>query len=875
MNINNDDLTNNKTSDDDADSDSVDLINDSDNVDNKKPTLSLKNTLSLNPSSKKNNSKKFSSVDVVIKKKRSYKKPEQSVDNIPSQKLNSENNVTISSNKNTTNNNDDQYILTNDERESRAKALESAAEIENLLNKQKQESLIEISIQNNDPVEKKSSTTDKIIHSQITETDNTAPQINNINNFDEQNAINSSNNNIENDENNSDDTSSNESNKKKVSTTTYEKEQSNKKKRIKRNEETKRTTGKMLMMKAMDDDSSNEKMHSLASLNRKKAKEKRKNLNTGSDVQTKFKREIIVPESITVQELSNRMFEKSTDVIRSLMKMGMIVQINDKIDTDTAELIIDEFGHTIKRVQESDIEDVVLKIEYGQLSPRAPVVSVMGHVDHGKTSLLDAIRSTDIVSGEDGGITQHIGAYRVRVSDKNKDYITFLDTPGHEAFTSMRLRGAHATDIVVLVVAADDSVKEQTIEAISHAKAAKVPIIVAVNKIDKPNANPTNVMTDLLQHDIVTEAMGGEVMSVEVSATQKLNIDKLIETIQLQAEILELSAPLDGRAQAIVVESKTDKSKGVVTTILVQKGTLNIADIILAGNSIGRVRAMYDEHDRKVKYATPSMPVKILGFDSAPEAGEVLYVVNSEKDAKDVMNYRVKRDRDMKSSMANNSLENLFSKAAGSGVKELAVIIKADVHGSAEAIMNNLQKLNNDEVAVKILHSATGAISESDVTLANASNGIILGFNVRTNSAARQIAEDESVKIRYYSIIYNLVDDMKMVLSDMLEPELQEKHLGNAKIRQIFNMTKYGKVAGCFVTEGIIKRGASVRLIRDGVVIHEGKLKTLRRFKDEVKEVASNYECGMAFENYTDIKENDIIEAFEIIKVSRHIDNIN
>lgn len=632
----------------------------------------------------------------------------------------------------------------------------------------------------------------------------------------------------------------------------------------------KRRSGKISIMQALAGDEENERVRSLASIKRAREKARRKegqfNQNTEKTI-----REVIVPEVITVQELSNRMAVRGTDVIRSLMKMGMLVKLHDTIDADTAELIIEEYGHTIRRVTESDIENILLKNTKGEAVSRAPVVTIMGHVDHGKTSLLDAIRSANIVADEAGGITQHIGAYRVKVTPDSDQYVTFLDTPGHEAFTAMRLRGAHSTDIVVLVVAADDGIMEQTVEAINHAKAAEVPIIVAINKIDKPESNPERVVGELLQHDVIAESMGGDVMVVEVSAKEKTNLDKLIETIQLQAEILELQAPIDGRAEGVVVESEVDKRRGVVTTVLVQSGTLEIGDILVAGLGSGRVRAMNDDHGRPVELATPSVPVEILGLDEAPEAGETLHVVENERDAKEIVEYRVKRARDLKSAheSTGNSLEALFSKASGSGVKELPVIIRADVHGSAEAIVSSLTRLNNEEVAIKVLHSATGAITESDITLANASNALVLGFNVRANAAAKEIAEEEGVRIRYYSIIYNVVDDVKSMLSNMLEPDIKEKYLGAATIRQVFNITKYGRVAGCYVTDGVIKRGAGVRLLRDNVVIHEGKLKTLKRFKDEVKEVATQYECGMAFENYEDIKVDDTIEAFEFIEVER------
>ena len=608
-----------------------------------------------------------------------------------------------------------------------------------------------------------------------------------------------------------------------------------------------------------------ERVRSLASLRRLRQKAKRH--EAPKEVE-KFSREVTLPETITVQELANRMAERATDVVREIMKLGMMVTANQEVDADTAELIIQTFGHKVKRVTEADIENILIKEDDKEetLLPRAPVVTIMGHVDHGKTSLLDAIRSTDVVAGEAGGITQHIGAYRIKANDNH--YVTFLDTPGHEAFTAMRSRGAKVTDIVVLVVAADDGIMAQTIEAINHAKAAEVPIIVAINKIDKPGANPERVRQELLTHGLVSEELGGDTIVVEVSAKERLGLDKLLETILLQAEVLDLKANPNRTAVGTVVEAKVDRGRGVVATILIQKGTLKIGDIIVAGTASGKVRAIIDDKGKSLEEATPSMPVEILGLTDTPDAGDLFSVVENERQAREIAEYREKRSRNIRTAVINRgSLEDLFSKASGnSRLKELPVIIKADVHGSVEAIMGTMAKMVHDEVRLRILHAAAGSINESDVALAQASHAIILGFNVRANVQARMLADKEGVDIRYYSIIYNLVDDVKAALSGMLSPIMREQYLGTAEIRQIFSTSKTGKVAGCYVTDGMIKRGAHVRLLRDDVVIHEGKLKTLRRFKEDVREVKDNYECGMAFENYEDIREKDKIEAYEIIE---------
>ncbi len=606
------------------------------------------------------------------------------------------------------------------------------------------------------------------------------------------------------------------------------------------------------------------KTRSLASIKRARAKEKRKNDGVKAE---KVYREVILPEVITVAELSNRMTERAADVTRELMKMGVMATSTQSIDADTAELIATSFGHSVKRVKESDIEDVLQnKSDLPEdLKPRAPIVTVMGHVDHGKTSLLDALKATDIVAGEAGGITQHIGAYTVTISDNRM--ITFIDTPGHEAFTEMRTRGAQATDIVVLVVAADDGIKAQTIEAISHAKAAEVPIIVAINKIDKPEADVDRVKTELLSHELVPEDLGGDIITVGVSAKERQNLDKLEEAILLVAEMQELKANPEAAATGVVVESKVDVSRGVVATIIVQKGTLKKGDVIIAGNSYGRVRRLCNDKGRTIAEAGPSVAVEVYGLNDAPSAGDVFNVAETDKQARDIVDYRQRKARDLQVTASKTSLEDLFLKASGEGkIKELPIIIKGDVHGSIEAIITSLGKIESDEVKLKVLHSAVGSISESDVTLATASGAIILGFNVRANNAAASDADNNKVDIRYYSIIYNLIDDIKAIMSGMLSPIIREEYIGSVDIREVFNVSKVGKVAGSYVTKGIIKRGAGVRLLRDNIVIHEGKLKTLKRFKEDVKEVREGFECGIAFENYDDIKVDDSVEVFEIVE---------
>ena len=588
----------------------------------------------------------------------------------------------------------------------------------------------------------------------------------------------------------------------------------------------------------------------------------------------KLVREVTIPEAITMQELANRMSERAVDVIGLLMKQGQMATINDVIDADTAQLIAEEMGHTVRRVSEADVEEGLFDTadEPGQALPRAPVVTVMGHVDHGKTSLLDAIRSSNLVAGEAGGITQHIGAYQVTASSGAK--ITFIDTPGHAAFTAMRARGAKVTDIVVLVVAADDGVMPQTVEAIHHAKAAKVPIIVAINKIDKPDAKPERVRTDLLQHEIQVESMGGDVVDVEVSATKKQNIDKLLEMIGLQAEILDLKVNPDRSAEGTVIEAKLDRGRGPVATVLVQRGTLHVGDLVVAGAEWGRVRALVSDTGDPIETAGPSTPVEVLGFSGTPDAGDRLAVVENEARAREVTEYRARQKREKVAARATGmrgSLEQMMAQANASGRKEFPLVVKADVQGSVEAIVGALEKLATDEVAARVLHAGVGGISESDVTLAEASGVPIIAFNVRANKEAREAAELAGIEIRYYNIIYDLVDDVKRAMSGLLAPTLRESMLGNAQILEIFNISKIGKIAGCKVTDGGVERGANVRLIRDNVVIHEGKLSQLKRFKDDVREVGAGMECGMAFENYQDMRQGDVIECYRVETIQRSL----
>jgi translation initiation factor IF-2 len=596
--------------------------------------------------------------------------------------------------------------------------------------------------------------------------------------------------------------------------------------------------------------------------------------HTADEPKEKLVREVTIPETITIQELANRMAERSVDVIKLLMKQGHMAQINDVIDADTAQLLAEELGHTVKRVAESDVEEGLFDVadDPASLIPRPAVVTVMGHVDHGKTSLLDAIRSTEVAAGEAGGITQHIGAYQVTAPSGNK--ITFIDTPGHAAFTAMRARGAKVTDIVVLVVAADDGVMPQTVEAINHAKAAKVPMIVAINKIDRPDAKSERVRTELLQHEVQVETLGGQVLDVEVSATKKLNIDRLLETIGLQSEILDLKANPSRPAEGTVIEAKLDRGRGPVATVLVQRGTLRVGDLVVAGADWGRVRALVSDTGTPVETAGPSTPVEVLGFNGTPEAGDRLAVVQTEARAREVTAYRARQRRDKIAARATGmrgSLEQMMSQLKAAGRKDLALIIKADVQGSLEAVIGAIEKLATDEVGARVIHSGVGGITESDVTLAEASGVPILGFNVRAHKEAREAAERAGIEIRYYNIIYDLVDDVKKAMSGLLAPTVRETMLGNATILEIFKVSKVGNVAGCRVTDGVVERGANVRLIRDSVVVHEGKLSQLKRFKDDAREVVAGQECGMAFESYQDMKVGDVIECYRVETVQRSL----
>ena len=640
--------------------------------------------------------------------------------------------------------------------------------------------------------------------------------------------------------------------------------------RGKKQGEDSRRTGKLTLNDALAGDRG--RTRSMAAMKRKQEKARQKALGLGQRAEKQV-RDVQVPETIVVSELANRMAERAADVVKSLMKMGMMVTMNEPIDVDTAELVVEEFGHRIVRVSDSDVEQVIDSIQDAEedLKPRPPIVTIMGHVDHGKTSLLDAIRKTNVVTGEAGGITQHIGAYQV--TTESGAVLTFLDTPGHAAFTSMRARGAQVTDIVVLVVAADDAVMPQTIEAIKHAKAANVPMIVAINKCDKPSANPTKVRTDLLQHEIVVEAMSGDVQDVEVSAKTGMGLDNLLEAIALQSELLELRANPNRNAAAAVIEAKLDVGRGPVATVLVQYGTLRRGDIFVVGEQWGKVRALINDQGERVEEAGPSVPVEVLGLSGTPAAGDVLNVVATEAQAREIATYRENAAKDKRAAVgAATTLEQLMAKAkADKDVAELPIIVKADVQGSAEAIVQAMEKIGNDEVRVRMLHYGVGAITDSDVGLAEASNAPIIGFNVRANASARQSANQKGVEIRYYSIIYDLVDDIKDAASGLLKAEVRETFIGYAQIKEVFKVTGVGMVAGCIVTEGVARRSAGVRLLRDNVVIHEGTLKTLKRFKDEVKEVISGQECGMAFERYEDIRQGDVIEIFEREEIERRL----
>jgi translation initiation factor IF-2 len=628
-----------------------------------------------------------------------------------------------------------------------------------------------------------------------------------------------------------------------------------------------RVRGKLTITNAFDE---SQRQRSLASLKRRREREKRRELGI-LQPRDKIVREVVIPEAITIQELANRMTERAVDVIKFLMKSGEMHTINDVIDADTAELIVTEFGHTAKRVSEADVEEGFIgeRDAEERLEARAPVVTIMGHVDHGKTSLLDAIRHANVAAGEAGGITQHIGAYQVTTEDGHK--ITFIDTPGHEAFTAMRARGAKVTDIVVLVVAADDGVMPQTVEAINHAKAANVPLIVAINKIDKPDADPNRVRTELLQHEIVVESMSGDVLDVPVSAIKRTNLDKLLEAIVLQSEILELKANPNRTANGYVIEAKLERGRGPVGTLLVERGTLRVSDIVVAGTAWGRVRALIDDKGANVREAGPSVPVEVLGFDSAPEAGDEFSVVENEARAREITDYRVRKRRDTLGSAGTpRTLEGMMQQLKDAGRKEFPLVIKGDVQGSVEAITGSLKKISTDEVEARLIHTGVGGITESDVALANASKAIVIGFNVRANQQAKQLADSLGLEIRYYNVIYDLVDEVKAAMSGLLAPTRKEVFLGHAELLQVFNISKVGKVAGARVTDGKVERGARLRLIRDNVVIlQEGKLSTLKRFKDDVREVLAGQECGIGFENFQDLREGDVIECFNVETVTR------
>ncbi len=628
--------------------------------------------------------------------------------------------------------------------------------------------------------------------------------------------------------------------------------------------------GRLTLVTALNADDVRER--SIASFRRRTQRLKG---HASNEPKEKLVREVVIPEAINIQELANRMSERAVDVIRLLMKQGAMHKITDVIDADTAQLIAEELGHTVKRVAAADVEEGLFDIvdDSTDIEPRSPVVTVMGHVDHGKTSLLDALRHANVVSGEAGGITQHIGAYQVSSPESGKK-ITFIDTPGHAAFTAMRARGAKVTDIVVLVVAADDGVMPQTVEAIHHAKAAKVPMIVAINKIDKPDARPERVRTELLQHEVQVESLGGDVVDVEVSAKNKTNLDKLLEMIALQADLLELKTNAERPAEGTVIEAKLDRGRGPVATVLVQRGTLRVGDIVVAGAEMGRVRALISDQGDTIEEAGPSVPVEVLGFNGPPEAGDRLAVVENEARARQITSYRAHQKRENAAASISGmrgSLEQMMSQLKTSGRKEFPLIIKADVQGSLEAILGSLEKLGTEEVAARILHAGVGGISESDVTLAEGFNAAIIGFSVRANKEAAAAAKRNGIEIRYYNIIYDLVDDVKKAMSGLLAPTLRETMLGNALILEVFNISKVGKVAGCRVTDGTVERGANVRLIRDNVVVHEGKLSTLKRFKDEVKEVQSGQECGMAFENYGDMRVGDVIECYRVETIQRSL----
>ena len=644
----------------------------------------------------------------------------------------------------------------------------------------------------------------------------------------------------------------------------------------------KKTTPKKSTLKPIDDefnkidakkileqeDQEFDRFPSLAKIKRAREKEKLQAQDQGEE--TKFSREVSVPDIITVQELANRMAEKTADVVKSLMKMGVMANATQSLDADTAELVVTELGHKSIRITDEDllkdIEDFEDSDDLKELRP--PVVTIMGHVDHGKTSILDAFRSSNVVAGESGGITQHIGAYQIGEKDKK---ITFIDTPGHAAFSNMRARGAKTTDIIILVVAADDSLKPQTIESIAHAKAAKVPIIVAINKIDLPNIDPEKVRQDLLTHEIIVEKLSGDVLDVEVSALKKINLDKLKESILLQADLLNLRANPNRTARGSIIESKLEKGRGSVATVLVQKGTLKVSDIFVSGSEWGKVKALVDDKGNNIKEAKPSMPVEVLGFDSNPLAGDDFVVVESEAIARKIAEYRFSKLQKQKNKVIKSNVEEMFEQINQGKATSLPIIIKADVQGSAEAIENSVIKLSTNEVEVTVVHKGVGAITESDVALANSSKGFIIGFNVRALPHARDAAKRDGVDMKYYSIIYELIDDVKNLLSGLLKPDISEKITGNVEIREVFNISKIGNIAGCMVKDGLISRNSKIRLLRDNVVVHTGTLASLKRFKDEVKEVKSGFECGLMIENYSDIKIGDVIETYEEVKTERKL----
>lgn len=629
-----------------------------------------------------------------------------------------------------------------------------------------------------------------------------------------------------------------------------------------------RREGRLTINNALNEE---ERMRSLASIRRRREREKRQAMS--NEPMEKVSRTVVIPDTITIQELANRMAERAVDVIKHLMQQGMMAKINDTIDADTAQLITEELGHTVKRVSEADVEEGVEGIDDDdtEKSSRPPVVTIMGHVDHGKTSLLDAIRHAGVASGEAGGITQHIGAYQVAL---DAGVISFIDTPGHAAFTAMRARGAKVTDIVILVVAADDGVMPQTVEAINHAKAAGAPIIVAINKMDKPEADPTRVKNELLQYELISEDIGGDVQMIPVSAQTREGLDLLLEAVLLQAEIMDLKANADREGSGIVIEAQLDTGRGAVATVLVQRGTLKVGDIFVVGQESGRVRALINDRGEQITQAGPSVPVEVLGASGVPQAGDVFNVVESEAQAREVAAYRARKSREEASARGvKTSLDQMMSQLKASEVQEIALIVKGDVQGSVEAISQAAEKLGNEEIRARVVHAGVGGITESDVTLATTANSIVVGFNVRANAQARRAAETQGVEIRYYNIIYDLVDDLRDAMAGLLSPDLRENMLGNAEVLEVFSVGKTAKAAGCRVTDGIVRRGAQVRLIRDNVVIHEGELSSLRRFKDEVKEVPSGQECGMAFEKYSDLKAGDVIECYEVERVARTLDS--